>query len=429
MRRVSSVRIAEEIKENKATLTVIDPFVKRDFKDTDFNEVVPIGEGDQGAVYAVLVKLSDGTEERMVVKRLKRVRHLPMNGSTSTIGTHSSSQRAIHNHSPFETFRNISSGAISLTNNNLISLVHIMEHNGEKYALSAYAGVFLDEFIEGTLRYLYDNDRNKYLTVVKKIMLDTLRAVMMLNYDKGYVHRDIKPENIALLDDEWCLVDFEASARVGARVGQLIGSPYYIHPACFLDKNKSTHPGNDMFALSLVFERILFLPIRFKSLTYREMAEEKSELYKAVSEERYVTHTQPETSLRPNSRNVYDKLVNIAKRMGSVLMSEQPDIHDIIAEIVEMSINDDNSFLDNLYSSSKSDGFFNKSLEERQQYERQASFRRDRRRSSVVNCLQMKADFDTDEDTDDGISDSSSPIPNASQEFRPLTRANTPDTV
>ena len=187
----------------------------------------------------MLVKLSDGTEERMVIKRLIRKRPKILGNSFSSMSSQASQQanadkqrsntivavanshRRRHNPScsPFDSFRGISHGSTKLIDDNLMVLVYMLEHRGEKFALSAYCGTFLDDFIATTLKHLFDNDRAKYLVVVKKIMLDTLGAVLSLNYKKGYVHRDIKPENIALYNGNWILTDFEASIRVGATVG------------------------------------------------------------------------------------------------------------------------------------------------------------------------------------------------------------------
>ena len=340
IKRASSVRIAEEIKEKKASMTVIDPIKSTNFHDTDFDDIIPIGEGDQGRVYAILVKLSDGTEQRMVVKRLARKRPKLMASSLSTnasFASHAkdsmkdgikdgvrpgpftegprvthffketpsessrsegvqsgrSSQQARHgvhhgSNSPFCVFKQISQGDQDLVSNNLINLVHVIEHRGEKFALSAYCGIFLDEFIDGQLKHLFENDLNRYLVVIKKIMLDLLNAILVLNYDKGYVHRDIKPENIAFFDGSWCLTDFEASAKASAKVSELIGARYYMHPSCFVDPKNSVLPANDEYALSLVFRKALFMPELFKSQTVDALIDEKLDVYKQARERKFL---------------------------------------------------------------------------------------------------------------------------------------------
>ena len=317
-RRASSLQIADEITENKARIMVVDPRGMKPLEETNFDDVIPIGKGNQGSVYAILIRMSDGTEEKMVAKCLHKKRRVLRcrsfssleNASITSRETISAASAPISQSSfqglkhpipknasrqdplcpsPFTIFKSISRGDKLLVNNNLIHLTHIIEHQGEKYALSAYCSVFLDDFIETKLRYLFDNDREKYLVVVKKIMINTLNALMILNYVKGFVHRDIKPENIALCEDEWCFTDFEASARMGATSQEFVGSPYYMHPACFLDNGKTTHPGNDLYALGLVFDAILFQPKRFKSETIRELSDEKITAYKIA---RATLHSQ-----------------------------------------------------------------------------------------------------------------------------------------
>jgi serine/threonine protein kinase len=418
-------RISDEIRENRATLTVLDPFTSKSFWETDFDSTIPIGEGDQGTVYAVLVRLSDGTEARMVVKRLALQRPRLMAYSTSTepsisdcsspassvaFGSGRKAERCRANtSSPFNSFRRISHDSKELSDGNLINLVHILEHQGRRFALSAYCGIFLDEFIEGTLRHLYDNDTPRYLTAVKKIMLDTLGALLTLNYKKGFVHRDIKPENIALFGDIWVLVDFETSAKVGTITHDLIGSPYYTHPSCYIDNNKSTHPGNDMYALSLVFEAILYLPKRFKSETLKELIDEKLLPYRNAREAKYLSdgtsHLRVRTSCHVSVQ--MERLVSITERMGSLLLSDQPDIHDIIEEILCLSTKDDTSFLDELYKSSSSDGYFSSSQVKRTSFEKHASFRRETRRRSTVQCLTRIAESESSGDDIGSVSNAS----------------------
>ncbi len=427
-------RIEEEIHRRTATLTVIDPFVKRNFYDDtlDFNDVIPIGQGDQGFVYALLVKLSDGTEERMVIKRLIRKRPKLLANSFSSASSQATqaresasaeianadtnsnakakvNKRRNESSSPFDSFRGISHGCTKLIDDNLMVLVYVLEHREEKFALSAYCGIFLDDFIVTTLKHLFDNDRMKYLVVAKKIMIDTLGALLSLNYKKGYVHRDIKPENIALYNGNWILTDFEASIRVGASVCEFVGSPYYTHPSCYVDNSKSTHPGNDLYALSLVFETILFLPKRFKSETIEQLMDEKLVLYRKAREEKYLPKNGQRTLSSVRRLSTLDHLVDITMRIGSELMSDQPDIHDIIEELMMMSMNDDKSFMDELYKSCGSDGYFDPIQEHRVDFERHASFKCSERRKSVVQCLRTKRE---DSDDDVASNDGRSPVPN-----------------
>jgi serine/threonine protein kinase len=428
-------RIEDEIYKGTAILTVIDPFVRVNFYDEtlDFDNIVPIGQGDQGFVYAMLVKLSDGTEERMVIKRLMRRRKRLLANSFSSMSSQASQQVTCEHESvssgrkrnnpscsPFDSFRGISHGCTKLIDDNLMVLVYMLEHRGEKFALSAYCGTFLDDFIATTLKHLYDNDRIKYLIVTKKIMLDTLGALLSLNYKKGYVHRDIKPENIALYNDNWILTDFEASIRVGATVREFVGSPYYTHPSCYIDNNKSTHPGNDLYALSLVFEAILFLPKRFKSETVEQLMDEKLVLYRKAREEKYLKpYNRTLSSIRRLS--TLDHLIDITARMGCELISDQPDIHDIIEELLIMSLNDDTSFLGELYRGCVSDGYFDPIQEHRVDFERHASFKTSERRKSVVQCLTTKReDSDSDDDNNATSGCGTSPVPNFSGEFQPL---------
>jgi hypothetical protein len=71
----------------RTSLTVVDPFRQIPFDRVDFNDVIPLGEGAQGLVYAVIVRLEDDPEDyRYVVKRLKKKRILGGASSDCTSG-------------------------------------------------------------------------------------------------------------------------------------------------------------------------------------------------------------------------------------------------------------------------------------------------------------------------------------------------------
>ena len=101
--------------------------------------------------------------------------------------------------------------------------------------------------------------------------------------------------------------------------------------------------------------------------------------------------------------------MDITERMGSVLMSDMPDINDIIKEIIEMLINDDHGFVDDFYRSTLSNGYFDACQESRKAFERSASLRIMNRRRLTVQCLQMNGS--------DSDSDESAVVANASQEY------------
>ena len=161
-----------------------------------------------------------------------------------------------------------------------------------------------------------------------------------------------------------------------------------------------------------MFEAILFLPKRFKSETIEQLIDEKLVLYRKAREEKYIPKNGHRTLSSVRRLSTLDHLIDITMRMGCELISDQPDIHDIIEELMIMSVNDDTSFLDNLYRSCVSDGYFDPIQEHRVDFERHASFKCSERRKSVVQCLRTKREDSDNSDDEHPSANGTSPVPN-----------------
>lgn len=327
-------------------LIVKDPFSSIDFDEADFNELIPLGEGNQGKVYAVAVHFEgDSTEYRYVVKRLKRRRYLPASSITNyscasgDFGSETSGcmERAARKaametrkKTSFDNHKKITLNHETNTSHNIVKLVEIIQHEDEDYALLPYCDIFLDCLIDEYLR-VEKIEEEFHVFVVCEVILDVLDALKHLNYSVDFVHRDIKPENIARCNGKWCLIDFESATKVNSKNSETSGSPYYTHPWCFIDQTKSTYPGNDMYALGQVLKMLLLEPLDFSTENYYDLYEEKIEKMKSDLKTKWVEN-QLSSSLSSIYDSAKDSLSKIAKQMCS-LMSEQPDIDDLYEKI------------------------------------------------------------------------------------------------
>lgn len=415
---------------SKARMMVVDPFKKIPLHDADFDEIIPLGEGTQGIVYAVAVHFEgDPQEYRYVVKRLRRTRVLPpppmCNASFScseppTLSAESSfvpevrsiasastrRRRTFFNGPSFDKHAQITEDNTSLTENNIIKLIQIIKHNNEEYALLPYCELFLDMFMEGEMNQLDYEDR---MALTCEILIDVLNAVRYLNYSKDFVHRDLKPENIALCEGKWCILDFECAAQIGQKV-RVVGSPYYMHPWCFLDPSKSALPGNDMYAVGQIMKQLLLLPPSFQSTCYYDIMHEKVALYKAEIKEKWEKRiTIPPT----DETSVINKLIRLSEEMCG-LMSDQPDIDNVIERLRRIHeeicahlghkvtrsplSSEPSSLFSELYKSSKSDGYFSSSQDKAREHMREIPRVLERRRSSWGGILAEEASKSDDSD-------------------------------
>jgi len=404
-------------------MMVIDPFKKVPLHDADFDEIVPLGEGTQGIVYAVAVHFEGDPEEyRYVVKRLRRVRVLPsasacnasfscseppaLSAESSFVPEVRSIASSRRKGPSFDKHARITENTTSLTENNILKLIQIIKHNNEEYALLPYCDLFLDMFMEGQMSQLDYEDR---MALTCEILIDVMNAVRYLNYSKDFVHRDLKPENIALCEGKWCILDFECAAQIGQKV-RAVGSPFYMHPWCFLDPSKSALPGNDMYAVGQIMRQLLLLPSSFQSTSYYEIMHEKVSIYKAEIKEKWEKHKSAPLT---DGTTIINRLIRLSEEMCG-LMSDQPDIDDVIERLQQIHkeicshlghniirsplSSEPSSLFSDLYKSSKSDGYFSSSQDKAKEYMREIPRVLERRRSSWGGILAEEASKSDDSD-------------------------------
>lgn len=423
--KIFSRKISDLLNRQEAVVTVVDPFKCVDFRDADFNQLVPLGEGSQGLVYAVMIHLCDDPNEyRFVIKSIKERKRLPrfatsqcqsassfaasFAGSFCTDAILDSAKTAAvkirkkrNKDDFFHSHRNITRDHDSLSEHNIIKLIDtIKQDDGTEYALLPYCDIFLDTFFE---KHFHDLDLKTRLILICEIMLDVLNAITYLNYEVDYVHRDIKLDNIARFDDKWCIIDFESAVPVGSKDAEFTGSPYFVHPACFADSEKTAWPGNDMYALGQVLRKLLMLPADFQSETTYGIFREKLEVYKKEIHDKWsdgITKEYP-TGTSGNE----ERIIMISEKMCS-LMSDQPPIDDVFKEFeciyldlkkIEKpvsNLSDSSSILTDLYKSSRSDGYFSSSTEGKVTFMQETCKEYTKKRNSIYANVEFSSDDD-----------------------------------
>lgn len=423
--KIFSKKINDLLSKQEAIVTVVDPFRYVDFKDADFSQIVPFGEGSQGIVYAVMIHLSnDPNEYRFVIKCIKERKKLPQFVAsqcqsetsftcsfTSSICTDaildSAKNAAIkirkkkNKDNFFHNHKNITRNHDSLSNHNIIKLIDVIKHDdGTEYALIPYCDIFLDTFFE---KHFHDLNTETRLILICEIILNVLEAIIFLNYEVGYVHRDIKLDNIARFDNKWCIIDFESAILVYSKDAEFTGSPYYVHPACFSDSEKTAWPGNDMYAIAQVLRKLLMLPSDYQSDTIYGIFREKLDVYKKEIHDKWSSGIikQYPTEI-PNNE---ERMIIMSEKMCS-LMSDQPSIDDVYKEFEsiyldlkkvkksEPTLSDSFSIITDLYKSSRSDGYFSSSTDGKLIFMRETCKEYTKKRNSIYANVEFSSDDD-----------------------------------
>ncbi|MBI4853646.1 MAG: serine/threonine protein kinase [Acidobacteria bacterium] len=139
------------------------------------------------------------------------------------------------------------------------------------------------EFLDGfTLRQILNNE--KYLDIKRtvRIFLQMCGAVQRA-HRKGVIHRDLKPENIILEEFEGLgetvkVIDFGLAKlkTVGTSMqsltekGRVAGTPYYMSPEQWLDKELD--PRTDVYSLGVMLYETLTGRMPFDADTVMELA-------------------------------------------------------------------------------------------------------------------------------------------------------------
>lgn len=333
LRRMSSFSLREDIESNKTYMVLVNP----DGTEVDFDSAVfdgydndpllvtPIGRGGQGVVYAARIYFmnqSGALEVRDCV--LKRIQCRTPQGQD-----------------PFEQSQNITKTDRTSTENNIIKLIGLVKKDEETYALFPYCDFFLDTTIE-RLRELSteEPDRFKELKVplCLHVMLDLCEALIALHLDKGYVHGDIKPANIGYCRGHWCLNDMDSAKEIGESVQYLSGTYKYMYFGSFRDRDNSSNPSTDLFAMAMTVLELL-LEEEPPILSLKHLVTEREESYRHQLKEKYGEgKIQPSLSalLQENKNESLEKKLILICRSFSSLASDQPDLLSLKRELEEL---------------------------------------------------------------------------------------------
>ena len=236
----------------------------------------PIGEGGMGVVYKGF-RVDEKTNIRTEV-----------------------AIKALHEDLPDEVYaRAEREASIQLRHENLVEmlgLISVFEPNkwGESvyhhYVISEYLyGVELSDMLVGHFLDTSDNHADDYAKQLYqeytdapeatsiKIMKSILSGVLAL-HDKGYIHRDIDPSNIMITRDGTIkLIDFGIAKNLntlGSRdklmtaTGQFMGKAEYASPELVLGDVKHQNFTTDIYALGILFYRLLVGKLPFTGSQY-----------------------------------------------------------------------------------------------------------------------------------------------------------------
>lgn len=238
-------------------------------------ESTPLGEGGMGVVYrGFRVDQNTGLRTEVAIK-------------------------ALHDDLPEEVYaRAEREASIQLRHDNLVEmlgLISVFETNrwGESiyhhYVVSEFLhGIELSDLLAGRLDKIKDGDdrfaRELYNNYIKDkegtsiyIIKNILSGVLAL-HDKGYIHRDIDPSNIMVTSDGHIkLIDFGIAKNLKAlgsndklmtAAGKFIGKAEYASPELVLGDVRSQNYTTDIYALGVLFYRLLVGCLPFNGSQY-----------------------------------------------------------------------------------------------------------------------------------------------------------------
>ena len=238
-------------------------------------ESTPLGEGGMGVVYrGFRVDQNTGLRTEVAIK-------------------------ALHADLPEEVYaRAEREASIQLRHDNLVEmlgLISVFESNkwGESiyhhYVVSEFLhGIELSDLLAGRLDKIKDGDdrfaRELYNNYIKDkegtsiyIIKNILSGVLAL-HDKGYIHRDIDPSNIMVTSDGHIkLIDFGIAKNLKAlgsndklmtAAGKFIGKAEYASPELVLGDVRSQNYTTDIYALGILFYRLLVGRLPFNGSQY-----------------------------------------------------------------------------------------------------------------------------------------------------------------
>lgn len=326
LRRTPSFKVKNKIACGDVKVYVVNKNgAETAFNETVFEDIKPLGGGNQGKIYAAKIyfynELAELEVRHCVLKYLQ--------------GSHGGRSKKI-----FMAHQEISDKDESSTEHNLIKLIEILTNDdGEIFALLPYCEIFLDSVIE-KLGELIFSDPEKFeelkLLLALHVLHDLCDAFISLNLDKAFVHGDPKPANVGYYRGHWCLIDMDCAKIIGEPVAGISGTVEYMHPSSVRNRNNSSNPSNDLYAMGEIILNI-FDGGSFTQ-SDREIVATKEKQYGQALREKYELGLTPMPFLEAlnTCESVETKLIKIAEYLMQPLETNQPDILMIKAEIEKL---------------------------------------------------------------------------------------------
>jgi serine/threonine protein kinase len=151
--------------------------------------------------------------------------------------------------------REAQSLAAMRNHSNIVHIHSYSRHGKFPFLIQDYIeGQSLAESLEAGQKF----DENQAIEIILKVA----RALSVV-HEEGYVHRDLKPANILIReqDGELFLTDFGLVKIIGdhqlTKSSDVIGTPHYMAPEQFEGRNTEIKPSTDVWALGVLFYRLL----------------------------------------------------------------------------------------------------------------------------------------------------------------------------
>lgn len=241
----------------------------------------PLGEGGMGIVYhGYCIEEKTGNRREVAIK-------------------------ALHPNLPQEVYtRAEREASIRIKHDNLVEMLgfisvletnHLSESVCRYYVISEYLnGIELSDLLVGRLDAVKDDDYardlySKYIKDREKTSLYIIRNILsgvLALHDKGYIHRDIDPGNIMVTADGYIkLIDFGIAKKLNSlrtndklmtAAGMFIGKAAYASPELVLGDVKHQNCTTDIYALGILFYRLLVGRLPFDGTQYEVLECQKN---------------------------------------------------------------------------------------------------------------------------------------------------------
>lgn len=272
---------------------------------------IPLGEGGMGIVYyGHRVEEKTGNSKEVAIK-------------------------ALHPNLPQEVYtRAEREASIRIKHDNLVEMLgfisvletnHLAESTYRHYVISEYLnGIELSDLLVGRFDGIKNSNgefaRDLYYKYVKDkettslyIIRNILSGVLAL-HDKGYIHRDIDPGNIMVTSDGCIkLIDFGIAKKLNSlgtndklmtATGIFIGKAEYASPELVLGDVKNQNCTTDIYALGILFYRLLVGRLPFDGTQYEvlECQQKKMVPVKNIRNKEYAKIIKKATEKLQNRR-------------------------------------------------------------------------------------------------------------------------------